>query len=137
MVKINSTMFFDSKKVLKALDKAEKAVLSKFGAYIRTTARRSIRSRKKTASPGSPPSSHIGTLKRLIFFGYDTNTKSVVVGPQLFNGKSGGGSKTVANVLEQGGTRNGVAYDKFPFMAPALDQNKDKFAGLFANAVRN
>lgn len=73
--------FFDSKAVLAALDKKERQALSKFGAFVRTRARSSIRRRKKSSLPGQPPSSHTGVLKRFLYFAYDTNSKSVVVGP--------------------------------------------------------
>ncbi|MCF0234596.1 MAG: hypothetical protein HUK22_06410 [Thermoguttaceae bacterium] len=55
--------------------------LSKFGAYVRQTAKQSIRYRKTSSKPGLPPSSHVGTLKRLIFFGLNENRSSVLIGP--------------------------------------------------------
>jgi len=36
---------------------------------------------KGVPAPGSLPSSHVGTLRRLIFFGYDLSARSVVIGP--------------------------------------------------------
>ena len=71
-------LFFDSKKVVNATTRAERKVLSRFGAYVRRSARSSIRKRKKVSEPGKPPSSHTGLLKRFIFFAYDPGRKSVV-----------------------------------------------------------
>ena len=78
---VTKSMFFDTAKVKKAVSSGTRKVLSKFGAFVRRTARSSIRSRKKSSAPGSPPSSHTGLLKRLIFFGYDPSRRSVVIGP--------------------------------------------------------
>src|SRR5690606_6172596 len=50
-------LFFDRKAVTSRVDKATRKVLSRFGAFVRRTARSSIRKRKKTSQPGSPPSS--------------------------------------------------------------------------------
>src|SRR5262249_47529030 len=71
------------------LDAGKRRALSKFGAFVRTRARSSIRTRKKASKPGSPPSSHTGLLKRFIFFGFDPVAQSVVIGPVLAGPKSG------------------------------------------------
>jgi hypothetical protein len=84
-------------------------VLSKFGAYVRTAAKSSIRKRKRASAPGSPPSSHTGLLKRFIYFGYDTAARSVVIGPVPLNQVSFTEDMrpvrgTVPESLEYGGT---------------------------------
>ncbi|HOM77081.1 MAG TPA: hypothetical protein PLE88_11240, partial [Anaerohalosphaeraceae bacterium] len=63
MMKITH-LFFDSPKVIRAVDKSTRKVLSRFGAFVRRTAKQSIRKRKKSSTPGTPPSSHTGLLKR-------------------------------------------------------------------------
>ena len=111
-MKINWTIkntFFDSKPVLDAVDKATRKVFSKFGAFVRTRAKSSIRPRKAPSAPGSPPSSHTGILKRFIYFGYDANTHSVVIGPAAtnqvgFDTKLSGGTETIPELLERGGS---------------------------------
>ena len=95
--------FFDRAAVQAAVDKGAQKVLSKFGAFVRTRAQRSIRARKKASAPGSPPSSHEGSLKRLMFFVYEPQTKGVVIGPALL-GKGSKGGRTVPELLESGGT---------------------------------
>ena len=129
-------LFFDRKAVTDKLDPAERKALSKFGAYVRTRSRSSIRSRKKTSAPGQPPSSHVGTLKRLIFFGYDASAKSVVVGPVL-----GGNSPEAPRVLEEGGPeklRSGKTghYRARPYMRPAFEAELAKVGGNFKNLIR-
>lgn len=117
-----------------------KSALSRFGAFVRTSAQRSMRpggKKNAIAAPGTPPRTHTGLLRKLIWFGYDDSTDSVVVGPKRFNSSG----RPVPQVLEQGGpgkTSKGVPaiYRKFPFMAPALTAEQDKFAGLFEGAIR-
>jgi len=78
---VTKQMFFDRDKVRKRTDAGTRRVLSRFGAYVRTTAKHSIRKRKRISEPGEPPSSHTGLLRRFIFFGYDRDRRSVVIGP--------------------------------------------------------
>lgn len=123
MLKIDFEGFFDRKSVLDAVDKAEAKNLSKFGAYVRTRSRSSIRKRKKQADPGKPPSSHQGNLKRLIFFQYSKQAGEVVIGPAVFGRHLG------ANLLEYGGAtvRKGKAYryKGNPFMTPAFEKEME------------
>ncbi len=138
MIDVKFSMFFDRPNVIKRIKDGTKSTMSKAGAFIRQRAKSSIRPRKRIAKPGEPPSSHEGTLKRLIFFGYDSSTDSVVIGPKL----SKGGKPTIPHLLEFGGStkswRNGktAKYRAFPFMAPALEAEQQKFAGLFDGAVK-
>jgi len=91
--------FFDRPKVLAAMGIATRSVLSRFGAFVRTTAQRSMPHRKRRSAPGSPPSTHQGSLRQLIFFGFDMNANSVVIGPVPIPGTTG-----APDVLEHGGT---------------------------------
>lgn len=138
-------MFFDRATVIRAVDGAKRAVLSKAGAFIRTAARTSIRKRKASAPAGKPPHSHEGSLRRLILFGYDKPADSVVVGPVGFK-------KSIApNVLEYGGetvvlsrvggrggrlTSRKVKIAARPFMAPALERERPKLPLLWRNSIR-
>lgn len=126
--------FFDSVKVRSMVGTAARRVLSKFGAFVRQRARSSIRSRKKPSLPGMPPSSHEGSLKRLIFFAYDPAARSVVVGPTKF------GAGEAPGLLERGGRvgRKGKVqrYKGNPFMAPAAAAELPKFRESLRNMVR-
>lgn len=107
--------FFDRAAVIAALGKARANALSKIGAYLQRRARSSMRRRKKSSAPGTPPSAHsadpVATLKN-IWFGYDDQTRSLVVGPvkinqvDFLNGQRGSG--TVPQLQEFGGTRGVV-----------------------------
>ena len=124
--------FFDRAKVQRAADKATRDVLSRFGSFVRETAKRSmrrapapygkvIRDRQgkplrdpsgkirvrlyfKYSAPGSPPFYRSGLLKKFIFFSYDTGRKSVVIGPTKLDGWQ---NSTIPALHEYGGT---VAY---------------------------
>ena len=122
-------VFFDSELVKSKVDEATRKSLSKFGAFVRTRARSSIRKRKKISAPGSPPSSHTGHLKKLIYFGYDSANKSVVVGPLLYH-------KGAAHVIEYGGVSNGALYRPRPFMRPAFQIELKNAAPLFKDTIK-
>ncbi len=135
-------MFFDRPKVRRAVDAARRKVLSKAGAFIRQTARTSIRKRKGSSKPGNPPHSHVGLLRRFILFGYDRQSDSVVVGPVGFK------ASTAPAVLERGGTttvtrrRSGKRTERRvriaarPYMNPALEKERPKLPLLWRNLIR-
>ena len=134
-------LFFDSPKVLGAVDKATRKVLSRFGAFVRRTAKGSIRKRKASSAPGAPPSSHTGLLKRFIFFGYDPSRKSVVIGPMRLTENNRGDAPSA---LEYGGTATlGEKQDKTrvnirprPFMGPAFEKEKPTLPQLWKQSVK-
>ncbi|MBN2559916.1 MAG: hypothetical protein JXQ75_03175 [Phycisphaerae bacterium] len=133
-------MFFDTQHVRSRVDAGTRKVLSKFGAFVRRTARRSIRKRKRPSAPGAPPSSHTGLLKRFIFFGYDANAKSVVIGPQRL---SQNGRGAAPSLLEYGGTtaietrkgRQRTRIEARPFMGPAFEQEQAQLPELWRDAM--
>lgn len=137
------SLFFDREKVIRAVDKAKRAVLSKAGAFIRTVARTSIRKRKGSAPPGSPPHSHVGLLRNFILFGYERASDSVVVGPAKLNKPT-----EAPRVLEHGGVttvtkfargrlrKRRVRMKARPFMGPALEKERPKLPKLWAGSVR-
>jgi hypothetical protein len=129
--------FFDRPAVLGAVSQAALRVLSRFGAFVRTRARTSIRPRKAASRPGQPPSSHEGSLRRLILFAYDRARRSVVVGPAAFR------RGAAPALLEYGGTapappgrRRPAIYRARPYMAPALAAELPRLPALWRNSVR-
>lgn len=134
--------FFDAEKVVKALDKATRKALSKFGAFVRTRSRSSIRRRNGVSKPGQPPYAHQGDIKKILF-AYDSSAQSVVIGPIRFNGKRGEAPKT----LEHGGpvvierkqkgrvTRKTVQVAARPFMAPAFQKELPRLPELWRNQM--
>jgi len=142
MIKFDITnMFFDSKKVVSATDRATRRVLSRFGAFVRRTAKTSIRKRKKISQPGSPPSSHTGLLKKFIYFGYDATRRVVVVGAMKFTRRGNG---EAPGLLEHGGTttltdrrgkKNSAKYKARPFMGPAFEKENPKLPAMWKDSV--
>ena len=141
--------FFDRKSLASSVDKATRRVLSKFGAFVRTGARSSIRKRKSASPPGKPPSSHVGLLKKFIFFSYEPSERSVVIGPALLNRPtSAADGLTIPQVLEEGGPtilqsrsrrarrRRRVQVAKRPFMGPAFEAEIPKVDQMWKDAVR-
>jgi hypothetical protein len=105
-------LFLDRQAVTKAIGRAAAKALGKAGAYIRQSARQSIRTAKTASRPGRPPHSHVGTLKRLLFFSFDPATNSVVVGPVGFDGRQA--ETNVPKALEFGANRRAVANRRSP-----------------------
>lgn len=157
--------FFDRELILGAVDKATRRVLSKFGAFVRQRARTSIRKKKGISPPAGPPYSHVGLLRRFLFFAYDRDRKSVVIGPALLPGRSG---TTAPELLEYGGSVPGkgrvafftnetgrdargkfvsggktrvelngrLRYRPRPFMGPAFEAERPGLESLWKDSVR-
>ncbi|HXG09474.1 MAG TPA: hypothetical protein VNK04_06765 [Gemmataceae bacterium] len=131
--------FFDREKVKRSVDAGTRRVLSKFGAFVRQRARTSIRKRKGTSPPGSPPYSHVGLLRKFILFAYDPQRKSVVIGPTLT--KEGSQAPRLLEyggdaVIEDRGKKRHARYRPRPFMQPAFEAEKPKLPALWRDSVR-
>jgi hypothetical protein len=138
-------LFFDRQKVLNSVGRAERRVLSKFGAFVRRGARSSIRKRKRSSKRGQPPSSHTGLLKRNIFFVYEPVRSSVVIGPIRLNQAIG----DAPAALEHGGRTQvlvgrrrkrrkvrTVTIQPRPFMGPAFEREQPKLPQMWKDSVR-
>ncbi|GAB5404297.1 MAG: hypothetical protein Aurels2KO_25280 [Aureliella sp.] len=123
------SLFFDRGRVLAALTKAERATMSRQGAFVRRRARTDIlrrtkkhgrkvrvrdrrgrfeKSQETVSRPGQPPivrsSDKSATLKNILF-SFNPNTHSVFIGPVKLNGKfAGNPSTTIPQLHEHGGT---------------------------------
>ena len=136
--------FFDRKAVRSAVDRAARRVLSRFGAFVRRTAKSSIRKRKRTSAPGEPPSSHTGLLRKFIFFGYDPRRKSVVIGPARLNQKTGdaphaleyGGTSTVVEGPRRRRRKRRVRIEARPYMGPAIRKELPGLPAMWRDSVR-
>lgn len=145
-------LFFDRPKVQRAVDRARRRALSKAGAFIRQRARTSMRRRRGSSEPGSPPHAHEGSLRRLLFFAYDPSADSVVVGPVGFrrsdapNTLEFGGAATVTRRRTRprsGGKRvveslpgGRVRIEARPYMGPALRKELPNLPKSWASSVR-
>ncbi|MGE4157613.1 MAG: hypothetical protein AB7F75_00785 [Planctomycetota bacterium] len=113
----------------KAKDASFKS-LGHAGAAIRLTARRSIRKGAKESSPGTPPHTRKGQLKRAIVYAVEKREERAVIGPE----HAVVGLSAMAH--EFGGRFRGDRYDKRPFMGPALMKVKDRLPRKWAGSVR-
>ena len=142
MIRFEMTqLFFDSKKVRRSVDRTTRRVLSKFGAFVRRTARSSIRKRKKPSAPGSPPSSHIGLLKKFIWFGYEPAKRSVVIGPARLSQAGRGEAPSLleyggTGIVERRGKRKRAKVRPRPFMGPAFEKEQPKLPAMWRGSVR-
>ncbi len=137
--------FFDRQAVVSAADRTKKRVLSRFGGFVRRSARQAIR--KRVSRPGEAPTNRKGQLKRFLFYGYEPQRDSVVIGPA----KLGGSRFSVPEIIEHGGNatvripqkkrgrrrrvRKRIAYAARPFMQPAFEKEQQKLPQLWKDAI--
>jgi hypothetical protein len=132
--------FFDRTKVKNAVDAGTREVLSRFGAFVRQRAKTSIRNSDDISRPGKPPHSHTGLLRKLIYFAYDRQRRSVVIGPTLINEEG----SYVPRILEYGGEVTRLVgaqvrryrYRARPYMRPAFEAEITQLPLLWRNSVR-
>lgn len=144
------SQFFD-RDVMGAMSKAARTVLSRFGAFVRTTARQSIEpapkeqvtlmgpdgsshtfTRTKSSRPGHPPyAQQPNSPIRRIYFAYDPREESVVVGPIAYGARGGeapdalehGGTTTIVTKIRGKRRRIRKRIEARPTMGPAFDEN--------------
>lgn len=154
---------FDGEVVMSAKERAHKRVTMKQAAYVRTAARRSMRTapdvrarrrqagganvraaslRVRRSRPGQPPFNRTGKLKNAIRFAYDRSARGAIVGPLGLSGSTG------AALLEYGGTdvmierRNGrrrkrrVTIKARPYMSSTIERTADKLAKMWRDQIR-
>lgn len=126
---MNTEIDFNSDKLVARVARATTDVLKRMGAYLRTVARRKVKSSEKPSMPGTAPHSKTGALKRGILFGVDKQRKSVLIGP----GFKFVGTSMVAH--EFGGGYKKERYPKRPLMGPALKESTPHLARLWRDAV--
>jgi hypothetical protein len=115
--------FFDREAVVSKVEKKKRAILSKFGAFVRARAissmlghnvpkgfghKSKVTDREGSSAPGQPPNPHTGLLVKWILFAWDQAAGGVVVGPMKLNMVSFDRNRrpvtgTVPQVLEYGG----------------------------------
>lgn len=126
--------FFDQAGIERRVASARLRVLSRFGAFARRRAQTSIRKRKKPSPPGQPPSSHEGSLRRLILFALDRSAELVAVGPVLFRRGEAPRLLEHAGDVTRGGKRR--HYRGNAFVEPAAEAERPGFEESLHNMVR-
>lgn len=120
---------------------AARPQLRRGAGLTRKIARQSIRRRKRTSSPGQPPSSRLGLLKRFILFG-ELDPLTYVIGPTAIRPslapkalEHGGLAIVSAKTRSSGRRRWRVRIRKRPFMRPALRTAMPKILPTFTGIV--
>lgn len=134
--------FFDRAKIVAAMDRATAKALAKFGAFVRTRARTSMKRRKGISPPAGPPYAHTGLIKRFLYFSYDDSRRSVVIGPARLNStvdpdalpalEYGGES----HIEDRRGKRRTITVKPRPFMGPAFKAELPNAPPLWRDSVR-
>ncbi len=130
MTNTNVRIEFDSNAVRNAVKKGSPKPLTRAGAYIRKSARNAVSRSKKSSSPGSPPHTRRGLLKRSILFGVERQRMTVVIGPaESFIGIS-------MTAHEFGGIYRHRKYPKRPLMGPTLLKVAPQLPKLWEDSVK-
>jgi hypothetical protein len=129
-IELNVKLFFDQRKILAVVSKANLVSLRRTGAYIRKAARNKVSKSDKASMPGNPPHTRRGLLKTSLLFGVDKRSQSVFVGPaEKFIGKA-----MVAH--EFGGLYRNRKYPKRPLMGPTLKDTVKHIPKFWQNSIR-
>jgi hypothetical protein len=91
--------FFDREAVIKSAGKGLVRWANKSGGLVRKIARQSMRRRQKSSPAGTPPSAHVGLIRDRLFYVWEPQRKTIVVGPALLNRPD----RDALQVLEHGG----------------------------------
>ena len=151
MIKTKTKIFFNDKRIFYYINKAERKVLGNQGAHLRKEMRNSMRQRtgkksKHIASPpGTPPYFHVRggsgfSLRSRIFFRFDVQSRSVVIGVEDSRNKIGelhdkGGVRRI-RVREKGQTKTvSAVYPARPFTMPALVKAQPKLAEFWRDQI--
>lgn len=127
---MRSEVEFDADGLVARVAKASVEILRRMGAYVRTVARRKVKTSERPSTPGTPPHSRTGALKRGILFGVERRRNAVVVGPsERFVGTS-------AAAHEFGGAYKRERYPKRPLMGPSLKESSPRLARMWQDAVK-
>lgn len=88
---------------------------------------------KQSSKPGEPPRNHAGHLKKFLYYAFDPQSKSVVIGPAVLPQISTPG---VPGILEYGGVSEGSRIEPRPFMRPAEAKARRDYTDVWKNAIR-
>ena len=121
---------FDEHRILVAVKCGNITALRRAGAYVRKAARNKVTQSSNASTPGSPPNTRQGLLKRSLLFGVEKQKQSVVIGPaEKFIG-------TAMKAHEFGGTYRKRRYPKRPLMGPTLQATATKLPALWDKSVK-
>ena len=121
---------FDDAGVISKVRKGSLKALRRAGASVRKSARNAVSRSSKASSPGTPPHTRRGLLKRSILFGVEKHRMAVVIGPA----KKFIGVSMIAH--EFGGMYRRRKYPRRPLMGPTLEKTAPAIPKLWADSVK-
>ena len=130
MITMKIKTITDMEALLKKARAAAIRNLGLFGGLTRKFAQQSIKVSKDYASPGSPPHSRKGLLKKAIVYAVDKDQQNVIIGPS---------SNVIADAghpHEFGGVFRGNTYPARPFMGPALNRADAATSQIWKNSIK-
>lgn len=127
---MKTRIVFEERRLLAVAVHGSLDALRRVGAYIRKAARNEVSQSSKASTPGSPPNTRRGLLKRSLLFGLDKSRRRVLVGP------AGSLIGTSMTAHEFGGTYRKRHYPKRPLMGPVINKTAAKLPKLWENAVK-
>ena len=112
-------------------------VLNRFGAFVRSDARQSMRAYVSSPSaPGSPPKTRLGLLRTFLLFERNQESTRVIIGPKFLPGRRAGsptrrgpqlheigGLGRPSFTLANRGIRKLQLFPERPYMEPAFRKN--------------
>lgn len=120
----------EDENVLKAVKRSSNKALRSAGAYVRKTAQNAVSKSPKSSSPGTPPHTRRGLLRRSILFGVEKERMTVVIGSaESFIGIS-------MTAHEFGGMYRRRKYPKRPLMEPSLEKASPHIPKMWEDAVK-
>lgn len=126
--------FFNSREIERKIDAQTRRNLSKAGAAVRREQRDSLKRRKSTSTPGSPPHLHTSNPRyspKNVLYGYDDRNQTVVIGMVKLPQSTVVGDIAFPEVMERGGTivvrnkrgkRRRVTIRRRPSSVPAAER---------------
>jgi hypothetical protein len=128
--------FFDNAVVKKDIDRRTQWVFARFGNYVRQAARKRIKKRKRKSRPGEGPTNQTGLLRGNIFFAYDKDGRTLVVGAQAIYS-----TPFIPERLEYGAVYRNyegkmVTLLPRPYMRPAYEEKEPYLRTLWEQSVR-
>ena len=133
-------LWFDRDYVLKHVDEARQKKLSRFGYFVMRDARQLIKHRKRSSKPGESPTNWSDLLKRFIYFNYEKQTRSVVIGPYRLPASRE--DPPIPAALELGGivrnrrAKRPVRIRPRPYMQPAFDRQLRKMGDDWRDSIK-
>lgn len=137
MITVKTRFIDETPRVKRAVADAVIRSWSGAGAYIRGIAQKSIKTSPWPASPGKPPHTRRGKLRRAIAFGVEKGKRGVVIGPVYSTIIDIGGVHEHSAVLPGKFKNQKIrVYPKRPFMLPALEISKSRLPTFWRGSVR-